>query len=211
MKLIAHRGGRNMYAPNTKEALLYALDLPYVSGVELDVRMTKDKKIVIIHDSMIDFVSNGSGLVKDMTYKKLLKYNFGNIEKHSHISTLASFLNDVHNDKIILIELKDKDESFADRVYKVINSYPKLNIYIASFNYELLLYFKNKYHYPCGLIIGLGQNTNRLYNHFDFNMVSYNYRNRVSKKKKTFLWTINEDKEDLESFYIITDNPDGFR
>lgn len=212
MKIIAHRGSNiSNYKPNTKQALLAALSLEYIDGIEFDVRMTKDKKIVIIHDPIINLVSNGSGIVKKMRYRKLLKYNFGSKENPSKISTLEELLKDIHTNKIILIEIKEESDQYkkiCDLVYKIIKKYP-LNIYIASFNYELINYFHTKYH-KCGLIIGLGQNIKRIYNHFDYNIVTYHYRKRVSKKE-TFLWTINEEKEELENYNIITDRPYLFK
>jgi len=206
MKIIAHRANGFEYNENTKEAILKCLDALYVDGVEFDVRMTKDKKVVIIHDALINFVSDGNGFVSNMNYDELLKYNFGTKENTSKIALLDDVLSLVNNNKIILIELKEFDEykEFVDIVYNIISKY-NLNIYIASFNYDLIKYFKTKYN-KCGLIIGNGINTKKLYNHFDFNMVSYNYRNKVDLKE-TFIWTINEIKEDIHKFNVITDKP----
>lgn len=211
MKIISHRGSGNKYKPNTKEAIITALNTIYIDGVEFDVRITKDKKIVIIHDFIIDFVSDGNGFVKKMKYKELLKYNFGTKEIPSKIATLDEVLSLIDNNKIILIEIKEESNDYkelVDIVYNIILKY-NLNIYVASFNYELIKYFKTKYN-KCGLIIGLGLNTKKLYNHFDFNIVSYNYRNRVDLKE-TFLWTINEIKEDISKYNIITDKPHLFK
>lgn len=196
-----------MYKSNTKEAILYSLNIDYIDGVEFDVRITKDKKIVIIHDPVINFVSNGRGIVKNMKYKQLLKYNFGSKKYPSKIALLDDVLSLINNKKIILIEIKEETDDYKDIVditYNIISKY-NLNIYIASFNYELIKYFKTKYN-KCGLIIGLGLNTKKLYNHFDFNIVSYNYRNKVDKKE-TFLWTVNEIKDDINNYNIITDKP----
>ena len=207
MKIISHRGSGFKYKPNTKQAILYSLNIDYIDGVEFDVRITKDKKIVIIHDPIINFVSNGRGIVKNMKYKELLKYNFGSKENKSKICLLDEILSLINNKKIVLIEIKEETDDYkdiVDIVYNIISKYD-LNIYIASFNYELIKYFKTKYN-KCGLIIGLGLNTKKLYNHFDFNVVSYNYRNRVDKKE-TFIWTINEVKKDIDNYNIITDKP----
>ena len=77
MNLIAHRGYKtNNVKENTIEAFDMAYKLGY-KGLECDVRVTKDKKLVICHDAFINRVSNGSGLIKNKTYKELLKYNFG--------------------------------------------------------------------------------------------------------------------------------------
>jgi len=207
MKIISHRGSGVNYKPNTKEAILKALSTNYIDGVEFDVRITKDQKIVIIHDFIIDFVSNGRGIVKNLTYKKLLKYNFGDSKNPSKIATLDEVLKEISSNKIVLIELKEESneyKEFVDIVYSIISKY-KLNIYVASFNYELIKYFKTKYN-KCGIIIGLGINSNKLYNHFDFNIVSTNYKNRVDKKE-TFIWTVNKYIENIKKYNIITDKP----
>ena len=212
MKIISHRGSNvSNYKPNTKQALLTALSIDFIDGIEFDIRITKDKKIVIIHDPIINFVSNGRGIVKNMKYKKILKYNFGTKENPSKICTLKELLDDINSNKKIIIELKEESDNFklfVDIVYNIIKNY-KLNIYIASFNYHLIKYFKTKFN-NCGLIIGSGLNIKRKYNHFNFNIVTYKYR-KIYNKKETFLWTINEKKADLETYNIITDNPYLFK
>ncbi len=210
IKIIAHRGGyESNYKPNTKECLLDALDNKNIIGVEIDVRLTKDKKIVIIHDSLINFVSNGSGIVKKMTLKKLKKYNFGSEKYPSKIVTLDEFLKCVDSDKIILIEIKDKDAMINDILYNTLKKY-ELNFFVCSFHYDIILDFKKKYKYKNGLIVGYGQNLKRLYNHFDFNITTYYYKDRVSKKKPTFIWTINNIRNNLDDYFIITDYPSLF-
>ncbi len=208
MNIISHRGSNiSKYQKNTKQALLTAINLDFISGIEFDIRITKDKKIVIIHDPIINLVSNGSGLVKKLKYKKLLKYNFGTKENPSKICTLEELLDNIKNNKKILIELKEESNNFkefVDIVYNIIKKY-KLNIYIASFNYELIKYFSLFYN-KCGLIIGNGINIDKKYNNFNYNILTYKYR-KIYNKKETFLWTINSYKDDLDNYNIITDNP----
>ena len=208
MNIISHRGSNiSKYQKNTKQALLTAINLDFISGIEFDIRITKDKKIVIIHDPIINLVSNGSGLVKKLKYKKLLKYNFGTKENPSKICTLEELLDDINSDKKILIELKEESKNyktFVNIVYNIIKNY-KLNIYIASFNYELIKYFSLFYN-KCGLIIGNGINIDKKYNNFNYNILTYKYR-KIYNKKETFLWTINSYKDDLDNYNIITDNP----
>ena len=45
-------------------------------GVEIDVQLTKDNRLVLIHDEKIDRTSNGKGYVKDYTYDQLCQFNF---------------------------------------------------------------------------------------------------------------------------------------
>ena len=206
MKIISHRGNGNIYQSNTKEALLESLKYNYVDGIEFDVRLTKDKKIVIIHDAIIDFVSDGTGIVKYMNYKELLKYNFGNKKYYSKICLLEDLLKNIKTNKIIMIEIKDLTnnyEDIIDNIYNILKKY-KLNVYIISFNYKLLNYVK-KYNLKCGLLIMYFINNDKLYNNLDFNIVIYDYRNRVDKSKETFIF--GKIKGNIEKFNIITDKP----
>ena len=69
-KVWAHRGA-SAYAPeNTLEAFLLAAEQG-ADGVELDVQLTKDGEMVVVHDEEIDRVSDGSGFVKDYTLAEL--------------------------------------------------------------------------------------------------------------------------------------------
>lgn len=76
VKIWGHRGA-SAYAPeNTLEAFALAEKMG-ADGVELDVQLTKDGEIVVIHDETIDRTSNGSGFVKDYTLKELQQFDFG--------------------------------------------------------------------------------------------------------------------------------------
>lgn len=69
-KIWAHRGA-SAYAPeNTLEAFSLAVS-QQVDGVELDVQMTRDGKLAVIHDESVDRLWDGSGYVKDFTMKDL--------------------------------------------------------------------------------------------------------------------------------------------
>ena len=71
----AHRGASGYAPENTMPAFEKAVELG-ADGIELDVQLTKDGELVVIHDETIDRTSNGSGWVKDFTYAKLSKYNY---------------------------------------------------------------------------------------------------------------------------------------
>jgi glycerophosphoryl diester phosphodiesterase len=74
-KIFAHRGA-SAYAPeNTMEAFRLAYDMS-ADGLEIDVHLTKDGQVVVIHDHVIDRTSNGKGAVAQMTYEELLAYDF---------------------------------------------------------------------------------------------------------------------------------------
>ena len=69
-KVWAHRGA-SAYAPeNTMEAFELAV-AQKADGIELDIQLTKDGKLAVIHDETIDRTCNGTGYVKDFTMKEL--------------------------------------------------------------------------------------------------------------------------------------------
>lgn len=78
----AHRGGANLNPENTKMAFDYVIkDTTFTDVIELDVRLTKDDELVIIHDESI----NRTGLnydadeilIRNSTYTELTEYNLG--------------------------------------------------------------------------------------------------------------------------------------
>lgn len=209
---IAHRGNdHHSFHENSLNALLDSLSRAYIDGVEFDVRLTKDNVIVLIHNMLIDFVSDGNGFVSTKTLRELKKYNFGTKEETEKITTLAEFLKQVHSSKIILIEIKEEKENYErwrKALKQLLRKYRKLNIYICSFNYELLIYLKKHIkHIPYGLIIGYMMNTKKNISNFEF--LSYHYRSYEETNKSTMIWTINNKALYLSyhelADYIITD------
>lgn len=85
-----HRGASGYAPENTMVAFEKAVEMG-ADGIELDVQLTKDGELVVIHDETIDRVSDGSGWVKDYTYAKLIKHNFNRTHpeyEHAQIPTL---------------------------------------------------------------------------------------------------------------------------
>ncbi|MCB7319318.1 glycerophosphodiester phosphodiesterase [Lacrimispora sp. 210928-DFI.3.58] len=79
MKVMAHRGYSGKYPENTMLAFQKAAELG-VDGIELDVQMTKDGKVVVIHDERIDRTTDGMGYVRDYTYEELKKFNASKVK-----------------------------------------------------------------------------------------------------------------------------------
>lgn len=210
MQLIAHRGNNNHgYQENTKEALLDALKENYIDGVECDVRLTKDKRLVLVHDMTINRVSDGSGFVMNKTLRQLRKFNFGTKKHPTKISTLKEFLAKVTSTKVIMIELKSEDlrvKELVDRVVKVCRKYP-LNYYFCSFRYDVLKYMKDKYpKLQVGIIVGLGLNEQHQQ---EFDFVSIEKNKYDNNPRQLFVWTIHNKKQAKpflkKELYVITD------
>ena len=109
-KIYAHRGFSGKYPENTMLAFQKAVEIG-VDGIELDVHLTKDNELVIIHDEDIKRTCDGEGLVKDMTLEQLKKFdasaNFRGVYGFCGIPTLREYFELIKNTNIITnIELK---------------------------------------------------------------------------------------------------------
>jgi glycerophosphoryl diester phosphodiesterase len=69
-QLIGHRGARGEAPENTVSGFLHAQSLG-LKAVEIDVRLSRDDKLVIIHDATVDRTTNASGPVSDYTASEL--------------------------------------------------------------------------------------------------------------------------------------------
>lgn len=74
MKIYAHRGCSGRYPENTMLAFFKAAECG-CDGIELDVQLTKDGEVVVIHDETVDRTTDGAGPVKDYTQKDLRRLN----------------------------------------------------------------------------------------------------------------------------------------
>jgi glycerophosphoryl diester phosphodiesterase len=70
-----HRGAYHFAPENTLKSFELAAEMG-ADGVELDIQLTRDGEIVVIHDETVDRTSNGKGYVKDYTLSELKRLNF---------------------------------------------------------------------------------------------------------------------------------------
>ena len=75
-KIFAHRGSKGTHPENTltsfKEAVRVGSD-----GIELDVHLTKDGHLVVIHDETVDRTTNGTGEIRNLTLAKIKAMDAG--------------------------------------------------------------------------------------------------------------------------------------
>ena len=108
-KVFAHRGA-SQYAPeNTLEAFRLAMEQG-AEGIELDVHLSADGELVVIHDETLERTTNGTGLVKEHTLAQLQALRADNHMEGfeaAHIPTLRQVLELVRpGDMQVNIELK---------------------------------------------------------------------------------------------------------
>ena len=72
--VISHRGDWRNYPENSIPAIESIIRMG-VDMMELDVKMTKDSVMVLMHDKTINPMTTGKGLVSDITYDSLMTFN----------------------------------------------------------------------------------------------------------------------------------------
>ncbi|MDO4588898.1 MAG: glycerophosphodiester phosphodiesterase [Fusobacterium sp.] len=150
IKNFAHRGFSGKYPENTLLAFQKAIEVQ-ADGIELDVQLTKDGEIVIIHDESIDRTTNGKGLVVDYTYDQLKEFDASYIYTgkfgFNKIPTLREYFNLIKGTNIITnIELKTGIFEYVgieEKVFNLIKEF-KLEdrVIISSFNHYSVLRMK---------------------------------------------------------------------
>lgn len=146
-KNFAHRGFSGKYPENTMLAFRKAVEAG-ADGIELDVQLTKDREIVIIHDETINRTTDGKGAVSDYTYEELSKFDASYIYRgefgFNKIPTLREYFEMIKDtDLITNIELKTGVNEYLgieEKVWELIKEF-KLEdkIIISSFNHFSVL------------------------------------------------------------------------
>lgn len=199
MKYIIHRGITSKdIKENSYTAIKKAIKDKESIGVEFDIRLTKDHKIVLSHNSLINL-----NVIEETNYSDLIKNNY--------LTTLDKIL-DIDTNKIFLIDIKTNNnyKVFGDILMNTINKYNK-NIYLASFDKNIIKYIKSKY--KKGIITLLYRRNNYNFIITNYKLISNNKIKKI-KDKEIFLWTIHNNNEleeiknkfsNIGDYYIIKD------
>jgi glycerophosphoryl diester phosphodiesterase len=114
---IGHRGAKGHQPENTLISFQKAIDLK-VDGIELDVHLSSDGEIIVIHDDTIDRTSNGKGFVNKLSLPEL---RASRIENEHEIPTLTEVFDLINQQCLINIEIKGK--GMIKPVVELIESY----------------------------------------------------------------------------------------
>lgn len=214
---IGHRGAKGYVAENTLASFQKAIDLG-ADGIELDVHLSLDGKVIVIHDETVDRTTSGKGFVKDYSATEL---------KALGIPTLISVFELVNQKCFINVELKTYET--ANKVAELIEHYVAEkgwkydDFIVSSFDWNALqqVRFQND-----NIRIGVLTNTDiglalafakfikaysiHPYYHL---LTTKNVANMQTKNFKVYPWTINEPEDiifvkSLNVDGIITDFPD---
>lgn len=144
----AHRGFKAKYPENTMLAFRKALDAG-ADGIELDVHLSKDGHLVIIHDENLLRTCGCDVFVKDLNLEELKKLNaaYGYDGIDEKIPTLREYFDFVKDTNLITnIEIKNgliAYDGIEEKLYELMKEYEICDrIIISSFNHESVLRMK---------------------------------------------------------------------
>lgn len=90
-RVVAHRGASGERAEQSLPAYELAIEQG-ADGLECDIRLTRDGHLVCLHDRTIDRVSDGTGVVSELTLAELQAFDFGDAEHPSQVVQLDQLI-----------------------------------------------------------------------------------------------------------------------
>jgi len=223
MLKIAHRGAKGYEPENTLKSFQKALDLN-ADGIELDVHLSADGHIIVIHDETIDRTTNGKGFVNTLSLSELKSFL---IADQLEIPTLIEVFD--LTDKKCLINIELKGAGTAHKVVALIEEYISdenwnyEHFIISSFDWNMLEEVRSlNPNIAIGVLTEENLNTALAFAekikaraiHPDYQLL--NQENTKEIQEKGFLvlpWTVDadEDIQKIKSYNvdgIISDFPD---
>ena len=122
-----------------------------VDGIESDVHISKDGKLVIFHDASVERTSNGTGFIRDLTYAELLELDIGAWKSPEfagqRIWTLGQLLDFCRETRLLLnLELKNYEVFYDGLEQRVIDEIcargMQEQVFVSSFNHISMQRFK---------------------------------------------------------------------
>ncbi|KHF31079.1 Glycerophosphoryl diester phosphodiesterase [Anoxybacillus sp. BCO1] len=141
--IFAHRGSAGTHPENTMASFIEAARV-HADGIELDVQLSKDGVVVVIHDETVNRTTDGTGWVGQMTYRQLRKLNANYKFKQYGFCPIPS-LQEVlewaqHTSLLINIELKNNlvpYERLEEKQIELVEQYRLASrVIFSSFNHE---------------------------------------------------------------------------
>ena len=226
MKIFAHRGASGYAPENTLTAIKKAIEMK-ADGIEIDIQLTKDGKIVVIHDWKVDRTTTGRGFVYELDLDYIRSLDAGQWYTKDFIGevvpTLEEVLDILPSDMMLNIEIKDiarKHSNIEEKMLEVLRKYPEKfdNVIVSSFHHDKI---RKLQELEPKLKLALLTNsefieiekylsTNGLNSysyHPEINLISKEDVEILHKKGiKVFVWTVNKE-EDLA--YLVKLGVDG--
>ncbi|WP_028550757.1 glycerophosphodiester phosphodiesterase [Paenibacillus sp. UNC451MF] len=120
---IAHRGYPVKFPENTLSSFQAAIDLSF-THLELDVHLSKDGIPVLMHDYAVDRITNGKGLIRELTLSELKQLR---VEGKEEIPTLEEAMKLLKGNISVLIEIKQAGDMYPGLEEKVLDIVRRTN------------------------------------------------------------------------------------
>lgn len=223
MLKIGHRGAKGHAPENTLISFQKAIELG-VDGIELDVHLTSDNHIVVIHDDTLDRTTSGTGLVNSFTLSELNTLRIDNLYEIPTLQEVLDFI-----DKKIFVNIELKGKNTAKPVAELIERYileknwTYNHFIVSSFDWNALQEIRSL---NSNIAIGVLTETDidlaiafskfihakSLHPHFHL-LTMENVKQIQQDEFQVFPWTVNEMEniQKIKSFNvngIISDFPD---
>lgn len=145
----AHRGSLTEAPENTLPAIQKALDHG-AKAIEIDVQLTKDHQLIVIHDQSLERFNSVLGLVKDYTLEELKKIDIGSTFSKDFagvtLATLDEIMQIVPSNILINIEIKNMPiiyDNIEQLILECLKRYDRLDtVIISSFDHKVLERFQ---------------------------------------------------------------------
>jgi len=235
VKIIGHRGCASAFPENTLEAILHGIQ----SGakmIEIDLRLSKDKEVILSHDENLSKVFGINQNVSERTWQELSKIAIRKKGKTFHLLRLRDLFQFMPQDVHFYLELKamksphpsEWNKQLVDKVISILKKERiKKRCLLMSFDQELIKYLIEKHpSYSAGLVVKSKAILNALledkeikYNCLALNQKLFKNSNlhRVQNSGIPFIaWTVNDKRlwkkiASYGPFGIVTDYPGKFR
>ena len=226
MKIFAHKGASGYAPENTLIAIKKAIEMK-VDGIEIDIQLTRDGRIVLMHDWKVDRTTTGRGYVYELDFDYIRTLDAGQWFTKDFIGevvpTLEEVLDILPQDMMLNIEIKDTaryHSKIEEKLLEVLKKYPDKfeNIIVSSFHHDKI---KKLQVLEPKLKLALLTNSEfiEIEKYLSTNGVSsYSYHPEINhvlkedieklhaKGVKIFVWTVNKE-EDLN--YLVKLGVDG--
>ncbi len=143
--VLGHRGASADAPENTLAAFRLAMEQG-ADGIELDVHLTADGRLCVIHDHSLARTTNGAGLVGEKSASELASLSAGGwfspVYANEKVPELLEVLEQLPNDTVVNVEIKNGPVFYpgigkaAAELLRPWNQ--KLKLLVSSFDHEVL-------------------------------------------------------------------------
>jgi len=230
--IYAHRGVSAHAPENTISAFLLAIEHG-ADGIEFDIKVTRDGKVIVLHDQTLQRTTTGSGDFKNFTYDELRKLDAGSKFSTKYatekLPTLEEVFEAVGNRIGINIELTNyatPGDDLIEKVAKILSAVKDTSkVMFSSFNWGNLKKARKLCpEIPCGLLAlpGIagwfsrstftGSVPHEAVHPYFADVSANTVKSWHQRGYKVNIWTVNEPKEmlrlkDIGVDMIMTDDP----